>query len=220
MKRLQNAHARLLIATVVGILASPLTSTALFLQQDAIDTEVAPVDMIERARDDQLRLRAQRRAYWRAIEQYQRARKQGVDAEKPDFNTLDTWQAPEEGVEAVYSAAPMVDSASTAELSTQDRALLRRYTRARSCPDSLKNFRVPGFYELCLRLVGEKASVNPVQGLLNHEAYLRRANTATPQQTSDFKLRLKMLDEALNGTRRDSGVLPGRPTNCVYNTNC
>jgi hypothetical protein len=54
--------------------------------------------------------------------------------------------------------------AAAPDLSSRDRLLLRRYTHARKCPPTLADY-LPGFYELCLSLVGEGVSSDPIRGI-------------------------------------------------------
>lgn len=208
-----------MLALLVGIVAVPVTSTALFLQQSAVDTlELEPQSLRDAALGDRSRLRAQRRLYWQAIEQSQR----NENFERPDFNDPSTY-------ERVHGSAPeaeasddvtTVTSLTTNRLETHDRALLRRYTRAGFCPEGLKTFPITGFYELCVNLVGESVKEAPATGLLNHKAYLRQRFKGSAPEISGFKLRMQMMDEARNGYRRDPGQLPMRPTYCVMNPDC
>ncbi len=228
MQRLPNANYRLVMALVVGVIAVPMTSTALFLNQKAVDglDDTSATDLRIRAMEDRRRVRAEGRSYWRAMEQFQRAEDAGVNAVKPDRNNLDSidkalhQDTGEE--EPTHAAAPAVTSLLTEELKTHDRALLRRYTRARSCPEGLKDFRVPGFFDLCNAIVGAGASPQPITGLLNHNAYIYgKLRGAAPDAATGFKLRMQMLQQANDSSRRrDGGVLPGRPTTCVHNLDC
>ncbi|MBT7337283.1 hypothetical protein HN801_01090 [Candidatus Peregrinibacteria bacterium] len=228
MQRLPNANYRLVIALVVGVIAVPMTSTALFLNQKAVDglDDTSATDLRIRAMEDRRRVRAEGRAYWRAMEQFQRAEDAGLEAKKPDRNNLDSiddalnQNTGEE--EAVHEAAPAVTSLETRTLKTHDRALLRRYTRARSCPEGLKDFRVPGFYDLCNAIVGAGVSPQPIRGLLNHNAYIYgKLRGSAPNAVKGFKLRMQMLQQANDSTRRrDGGNIPGRPTTCAANPDC
>jgi len=227
MKRLPHATQRLVMALAVGVIAVPMTSTALFINQKAVDglDDVNATDLRTKAIEDRRRIRAEGRSYWRAMEQFQRAEDAGFDAVKPDRNNLDSIDEAlhqDIGEEAVHSAAPAVSSLETEDLLSQDRALLRRYTRARSCPDALKNFRILGFYELCNSIVGEGASPEPITGLLNHNAYMYgKLRGSAPDAVQGFKLRMQMLQQANDTTRRrDGGVVPSRPTTCANNPDC
>ena len=228
-----------MLALLVGVTAVPITTTGLFIQQQVFDDTLTGTDLRQRALEDRRRLRGQRRMYWQAIEQYQKKRKAGEEVEKPDVNDptflkknvlVDTERSVEdssgakESEDAKDEVAPAVtkEEALTAkELNTQDRGLLRRYTRAGFCPESLKSFRIQGFYGLCRALVGESVKAEPVVGLLNHNAYLYKKFRSSAPKTTGFKLRMQMVEEANDrGTRRAGGATPGRPTTCVMNPNC
>lgn len=101
--------------------------------------------------------------------------------------------APEEdAVEEAHAAAPSVSSLETEDLSDRDRLLLRRYERARTCPMTLKNY-LPGFYELCLSLVGKSAAPEPIRGMLNDLANLKQKRAA-PKPT--LNLRREIFEKA------------------------
>lgn len=212
-----------MLALLVGIVAVPLTSTALFIGGEALETlDIDPNTIQRSALEDRSRIRAQTRLYWRAVEMYQQKREQGIDVTKPEFNDPSSY-------ERVHSAAPdvvevdlpdTVTSLTTDQLETQDRALLRRYTRAGFCPESLKDFRIPGFYDLCTSIVGIAVKSDPVRGLLNHNAYLHQALRSAAPSISPFKLRMQMMDEAMNGTKRTAPDRRMRPTVCVMNPDC
>lgn len=217
-------HQRLVLALLVGVVAVPITSTALFVNQEALSDDISVEDLRVKALEDRVRLRAQRRAYTNAIDEFQEKKAAGIDVVKPDINNpasvQDVFDAK---AEEVHGSAPdTVSSLTTDQLETHDRALLRRYTRAGFCPDVLKNFYIDGFYQLCLALVGEGVKKEPVTGLLNHSAYIKRTLHGAPTDgLAGFKLRMKMIQQANDSTRRrDGGVLPGRPTVCVMNPDC
>lgn len=222
MKHLSHVH-RLILALLVGIVAVPMTSTALFMHQSVLERlDTDPTNIRRSALEDRSRIRAQTRLYWNAVKMFQDKKEQGIDVEKPDFNDLDS-------IENVHSAAPevvpvaeesAVTSLTTDQLASHDRALLRRYTRAGFCPESLKSFYIDGFYELCTSLVGLAVKSNPVTGFLNHNAYLHQALRSAAPTLSPFKLRMQMMDQALRGSKRDSGQRHGRPTVCVMNQDC
>lgn len=212
---------------MVGIISVPLTSTALFLNSDSVHQEGVSVEGIrEQALSDRRKLRAQRRLYWQAIEQFQNARRAGdEDAAKPDINALypgapaKTEEKNTDSDESVPDEEPTVSSLSTRDLQPQDRLLLRRYTRAGSCPEGLKDFRIPGFYDLCTSIVGEGVSRKPVVGFLNHNAHLRQS-LRPAADVSPMKMRLLMLQQALESNKRDSGRMPMRPSVCKANPRC
>lgn len=226
MKQFGTIQQRVMIAILVGIVSVPLTSTALFIQQEVLErTDISGETLRSRAMDDRRRLRAQRRIYWQAVEEFQEKSEEGIDVEMPDFNNIESIQNvfdAKKEEEEVHAAAPAVSSLTTDELEVHDRALLRRYTRAHFCPESLKGFEIEGFYELCLSIVGAGVKAEPVTGLLNHSAYIIREKIKeSAPDISPFKLRMQMLQQANDSdNRRDGGVMPGRPTTCVMNPFC
>ena len=220
MKRHPYATHRLMLALLVGIVAVPVTSTALFIRQEIAPVDVSAEELRNSAIGDRSRLRAQRRLYWQVMERMESGK---VDIEKPYINDTEALEnAMIDPVEEVIHAAPPVETTLTSrQLNPQDRGLLRRYTRAGFCPEGLKDFRVPGFYELCLLLAGAKVKAEPVMGLLNHNAYFYRTLRSSAPNIGAFKMRMQMIQEAGDrNNRRDSGVLPGRPTTCVMNLDC
>lgn len=203
MKRLPNATQRVLMALVIGVVAVPVSTPAVFINHTAIgeSRDISSVQDME----DRRSARAKQRSSWRIAEQVKRAEDVAQD-------TLHA-AASEEG-------SP-VTSLSTDALTSEDRAMLRRYTRAHTCPLSLKNSPIPGFYRLCLSVVGEDASSDAIQGFINHDAYLHQASHTSTTDVSAFKLRMQMLEQATDSTRRrDGGSVPGRPTTCSSNPNC
>lgn len=105
--------------------------------------------------------REQRRLYSRAIEACRDRRQQGqvLDCTTIKFNDPTTFVP--FLTEAVPSIVPSGEVSHTAApeltvqaLSEQDRSTLRRYQRGGSCPATLKDY-LPGFYELCQRVVQE-----------------------------------------------------------------
>ncbi|MDA1292958.1 MAG: hypothetical protein O3A81_04230 [bacterium] len=220
MRRHPFATHRLMMGLLVGIIAVPITSTALFIRQDIQPQDISIEEIRESALGDRSRLRAQRRLYWQVIERMESG---NITIQKPDINdTATLHNAMEDPVEEVVEVAPPEETTLTSRnLNTQDRGLLRRYTRAGFCPDSLQSFRIPGFYQLCVALVGSSVKKEPVVGLLNHNAALYRTLRPSAPNVGGFKMRMQMLQEARDSSnRRDSGVLPSRPTTCVMNMDC
>lgn len=108
--------------------------------------------------------REQRRLYSRAIETCRDRRQDGqvVDCTAIKINNPSTFRPfLVEAVASIPSIAGAVHTAAPAltveMLSEHDRSQLRRYDRAGSCPASLKEY-LPGFYELCLRVMEETQS--------------------------------------------------------------
>ena len=90
-------------------------------------------------------------------------------------------------------------------ISKEDKALLRRYEKAKYCPESLKTY-ASGFYELCVALTGEKRVLSPRTGILNDLARLKSKQNVLPKTLNS---RLEMLRQAREGTKRES-VTPMR----------
>ena len=89
-------------------------------------------------------------------------------------------------------------------VSKEDGALLRRYERAKYCPESLKTY-AAGFYELCISLTGKQRVLTPRTGILNDLVRLKSKSTLPNTLNS----RLEMLRQARDGTKRDA-VTPMR----------
>lgn len=220
MQRLPNVHQRLVLALLVGIVAVPITSTALFINQTVAPVDVSAEDIRQSAIGDRSRLRAQRRMYWQVMERMEAGE---IDINKPDINDTDALQEALDYEEEVVKEEENAEeiTLTARELNTQDRGLLRRYTRAGFCPEGLKNFRIPGFYGLCVSLVGAAVKSEPVVGLLNHNANLYRTLRGSAPDVSGFKLRMQMIEQANNrDTRRDDTTGPARPKVCIMNPTC
>lgn len=105
--------------------------------------------------------REQRRLYSRAIEECRDRRQDGqvLDCTTIKINDPTTFvpflteavPSPVLPGEATHAAAPEL---TVQALSEQDRSNLRRYQRGGACPATLKDY-LPGFYELCQRVVQE-----------------------------------------------------------------
>lgn len=100
----------------------------------------------------------------------------------------------------------------TREFPEQEKRLLRLYVRAGYCPESLRKSFISGLLELCLRLAGPKATTEPVQGLLNEQAALRRLRYRPAVDGGEFlpprslMLRLKVQEDAKKVTDREMQV--------------
>ena len=185
-----------------------------------------------RAMQDRARDRLQQRQYWDAMEVYQNLLRDGVeDIEPPDVNDYQSimeylkWDDKQVAAsERVHAAAEdeesvvevvdeEVEDIPTSSLMVEDlgmeqRHLLRRYERANNCPETLRNYWLNGFYELCLS-VTKAPTTEPRRGLLNVMEWLR-GRTAAPAPT--MKLRMQMLKQALDRSNRRESTEPGRPT--------
>ena len=212
---------RVVTVALLGVMTIPVAAQRLTGQVVVDDTRYA----IFRSQDDEglhpngedirqdvlsyrSTLRAQRRAYSRAIDRCRDRLRDGEDIVCPDFNDPDSYgvdqpvhaAAPEEKVEV--RRAPSSSSNNRAvvrKLSTEDRELLRTYTRAGYCSTVIGEY----LYNLCRSIVGENDASTP-RGFINDNVYLHGLNRA-PRPT--LKLRLQMMDEAISGIRgRRTGV--------------
>ena len=211
-----------MLALLVGIVAVPVTSTAIFIEQQATDTmRLSPMELYHKAADDRRRVRAQLRIYWNAIEQFQHKQEQGIDVTKPDINDPDSIDQVFSATKKTAEDTTTVTSTATDKLDEKDRLFLKRYTRAGFCPETLKKTFGTGFYRLCVSMVGGAARSKPITGFINENVYIRRSLRGSAPDLPPFQLRMRMLQEAMDpSTRRDGGVLPGRPTVCVMNPEC
>ncbi|PIQ76028.1 hypothetical protein COU78_03640 [Candidatus Peregrinibacteria bacterium CG10_big_fil_rev_8_21_14_0_10_49_24] len=151
-------------------------------------------------------LKAQKRAYTRAVERCRDRLRDGEEIECPDFNDTDSYDftapathaaAPEPAAEDSEEArsAPNVSSRSVVrQLTTAEREQLRTYTRAGYCSKVLSDI----LYDLCIAIVGDDAADTIPIGIINDNVYLHGKNAAPP---TSLKLRLQMMDEAISGIR-------------------
>ncbi|MEK7590926.1 MAG: hypothetical protein AAB489_01830 [Patescibacteria group bacterium] len=210
-----NVHGlvSLCLALLVGFVAIPLTTEALFRSQhdDGTKFEAGVPDVMEIARQYHQEVQNKRHDYYEAMEMYRERLKDGEkDLPKPDVNnqtTVDFYFGRATLEEAVHAASPKaaVKDATTAVLanetiSKEDRALLRRYERAGYCPESLKNY-VAGFYDLCTSLAGRKLRSAPRTGILNDLVRIKSARNVLPKTLDS---RLEMLRQAREGSKRES----------------
>lgn len=210
------SHSRLVTVALVAVLATPLAVEVF------TGTGGEPgllTSSIMQARENALQGRAsarrKQRQYWMAIEAFQMRVREGEQGLVPpninDYNSILEYlgEGEEEAPPEVERAsAPQTSSMDSQSLSDSDRLLLRRYSRANSCPESLKNY-IPGFYELCLSVTRD-ASPEPRVGLINENVQLHSKVSPPP---ATLKLRLQMLQEAYDRTGcRTDGSMPLRPT--------
>lgn len=213
MKRLPHANGRIVIALLASIVALPLSTTALLMSAPENQRTTMTEQTNAQSVSDRAKLRAEERRQWNAVEEFQRANAVKNNAVKPsaDRDPADAADASSDGSD--------LSSVTTDSLTAAERAFLRTYTRAGSCPESLKLYPV-GLYEMCIAIVGSGAADALPSGLLSHTAYLHRTLQKFAPDVPKMTLRLKMLQEALNGTKRDGGAVPGRPINCVNDPTC
>lgn len=144
------------IALLAGIIALPGSELSAVSRSQA-DAGYS----IEDLRAHRVDWREQRRFYSRAIEACRDRRQQGqtLDCTSIKINDPATFvpfltDAVPSAVfpeETSHAAAPRL---TVETLSERDRSHLRRYQRVGSCPATLKDY-LPGFYELCKRVVEE-----------------------------------------------------------------
>lgn len=190
------------LVMILGIMVLPVGSMARVILPSAT-TGVSAEDIEKQALYERVRLRAEQRMHWSAIEDYnkQQEAEEGASTGDPLLDGEVTLQRP----------ATVTGITGTENIDPQGRALLRRYARAGYCPDSLKRSSIPNFYEMCRKLVGEDASPTFTKGFLNDSIKVRRAvdNLSIPQ----FKLRMQMLEQARDSSnRREDGNTYLRPS--------
>ena len=164
-----------------------------------------------------------RRAYSDAMAYYLELVKQGKeDAKKPDINDpmsfkdfidreeiADVTRRELRLTKPAHASAPDNGKLGKDELDSRQRSLLRSYTRTGSCPRSMENV-VPGFFRLCLSIVGQGATRSLPIGYGNDLQTVR--SVGTTKQPATLKLRLLMLEQAKHGTHGAAGTGPLRPT--------
>lgn len=204
--------ARVLTAALLGVMIVPIATQdvlqgsivreegnyAIFRSIDDDGMNFNGEDIRQDVLNYQTTLRAQRRAYTRAVERCRDRRRDGEDIECPEFNDPDSYGVEVE--EPVHAAAkePEVRSAPSSrtlirKLSNSERELLRTYTRAGFCSGTLSEY----LYALCRSIVGDEDVEMPT-GIINDNVYLH-SRYATPRPT--LKLRLQMMNEAISGSR-------------------
>ncbi|MBU0458923.1 hypothetical protein KJ652_03100 [Patescibacteria group bacterium] len=235
-KKLKISRTRLITATLLVVISAPLAANLISKVPQDEDMEGSAFDIMdaeerttvrETALVDKVRLRKQRREYWQAMKMFQHRTKAGEeDLVPPDMNDYEsiTWYlsgekveieieevrpaapAPEPVVEVVPE--PKTSSLTTDELGEKERHLLRRYMNANNCPETLKDYSLEGFYELCLSVTKAPTTL-PRQGLSNPIQWLNRDKV---NYIPTMKLRMQMLEQALDRSNRRESVVPGRPT--------
>ncbi|MBU0767117.1 hypothetical protein KKF55_05075 [Patescibacteria group bacterium] len=236
-----HAQSKLIVTMLMGILTAPLAANIFLTDREEagnLSSSIVDVkDAVSMRRDtaraiqDRTRDRLQQRQYWSAMKVYQNMLRDGVEGmTPPDVNDYQSILLYLEGDKNVAAASELVHSAAEDEdvieevveeevediptsslmvedLGMEQRHLLRRYERANNCPESLKNYWLEGFYELCLS-VTKAPTTEPRRGLMNVMEWLRGRNAA-PAPT--MKLRMQMLEQALDRSNRRESEEPGRP---------
>lgn len=214
-----HAHvSRALIAALIGVVAIPTAMTGLFQSVDDDGINVVPVmDLRQSALEDASRVRYIRRNYWRAVDIYNELVRIGAEDLVPpsiyDLDSINYYLDPKNfsGVDGaddiVHAAAPIEEgdgeivilSDAEAEynaLPEMYRDLLDGYMTTSRCPGSLRQFHLAGFYDLCKRLLDERAATN-VNNLLQRSAYLRGFQPVGYAPLRNLRNRLENLQESL-----------------------
>ncbi|MBI3336407.1 hypothetical protein HYZ98_02470 [Candidatus Peregrinibacteria bacterium] len=215
----------LTVLMVVAVVVVPLTTRALFRSQDEDGKESEGLgDFRPVVLEHQQQRRVQRRLYSNAVDRCARdaalatsdafcavyseavdrclgERRFGIDYHCPDINDPKLWDAFIDNLhtdEPAHAAAPAEPTLQKESLEPNEKALLRRYRRARVCPESLKQY-LPGFYELCISLVAKEEPPAMREGMLNDLATVKMRGAA-PEAT--LKLRQAQWKE-FGGLRPD-----------------
>ena len=220
-----KSNRKLITAVLLMIMSAPLAADLIMagknggeVKSDLLDTANLESKTPERtaAIKDRARFRKQTREFWQAMKDYQHRTNAGEKGLTPpdinDYQSILFYTKGEEskaGEEAdLKSSAPQASSLTTDDLGEKERHLLRRYQKANSCPDTLKSYGLEGFYELCLT-VTKNPTGEARQGLLNPQQWISEQKDIKP---ATLKLRLEMLDQALDRSNRRESTKPGRPT--------
>lgn len=205
-KHTQHNRSIRTVALLLGIVMAIPLVTQLFMSEPSVKTAElvslfnADIEAIrQQALEDRDRVRAQRRAYTRAMERCRDRLAKGEKVVCPNINDASTFK-----LQNTHEAAPVevqkdtvkrsANHYSVQQLSTQERRILRSYTRANFCSKAAGVL----LYNLCMDIVGDSNNQAP-RGLENDNVQLHKRNTAGP---ATLKLRLQMIDEAISGTKR------------------
>ena len=216
---------RVLAASLLGAMTIPVATQrlvvgqviraegdyAIFYSQDDDGRYSHGQDIREDVIKYQSVVRAKRRAYTRAIDRCRDRLRDGEEIECPDINDTEAYNFDEPAHAAAVvkpsirqpaeenGSRPASARSLIRELSTPERELLRTNTRAGFCKISLGDY----LYDLCRSIVGEEDASLPT-GIINDNVYLHSRNAAP---SASLKLRLKMVEEAVTGSRgRRTGV--------------
>ena len=204
----QKTSVRMCMYGLILVAAVPLSQTSAVFTADE-NTE----SLRDFAKEyHQTNWRARRRAYSRHRDHCRDSKRTNPEYECADFNDAPYRKSRsrvEGSREAVdHPAAPEVKHVT--DLSYRERQMLRRYIRAGVCPDTLINFDVKGFYELCKSMILISEPEDPITGILNDVANSRSKRAAPP---ATLRLRMQMLNQANDQSTRRTGLAkPSRPT--------
>ncbi|MFH0769946.1 MAG: hypothetical protein V1926_01060 [Candidatus Peregrinibacteria bacterium] len=227
---MHRPRTRFVIAALLALLSIPLAGGNLFQWHQSADLGGSVLTVRDQAATDRAMLRRQQRQYWQAIDVYRNQMRDGVKGLVPptvdDYDSIMKYLLDTDHAAAAVSSASSVSSAPRSaerevgsssssavmmrseDLDETQRHLLRNYSKAGTCPESLKNY-VPGFYELCLSVTKDAAKETRV-GLTSDLQWVRQQRTIKP---TSLKFRLEMLQEAYDSTNRRTDLkVPNRPT--------
>jgi len=228
MKKIKfNTRRRAIAASLIVVMSAPLAMNILATIQRNGDLEgtVGDISNMESripnragAIKNRAMQRKQQREYWEAMKLYQYRIRDGEEGLTPpevnDYQSilfyLRNEQIPAQPKEEVHGSAEEkgVSSLQVEDLGEKERHLLRRYQRANNCPSTLANYGLAGFFELC-KSVTKNPTTQSRRGLLNPWQWVNRdKKSAAPT----MKLRMEMLNQALDRSNRKENTSPGRPT--------
>lgn len=202
------------IAALLSIMTVPMaTMHSLSAAASSLPRGIISDEMRERVQEYERDVRERREAYFKAVEDCQaRYRKTKMKEQCPVFNDVSTYidylpknskyrfnlvdDAGTGTGEAVYDMAEK-----QALKEKKERAQLRRYVQMGTCPESLKQYTLSGFYELCKKLVRADNAKAP-RTYLNEKIKLNPEATYKP---ITLKERLEMVRQARDPrTRREN----------------
>lgn len=204
-------HLHLVLALGVGMIAAP-TVTALMRSTDDTGLYFEDVqDQQQRAATHKTSRRQTERNYWDAMDVYRELIEYGIeDLIVPDINNPSSLEIylDEEYVETLVSGHrspdpdpdPSDESALAEEaleaLPEWERDLLQGYKRTGYCPETLKHYHLPGFFQLCEALV-EDSDHSTKQPFRYERARLRGFVPGRTGENQTLKRRLEIIEEAI-----------------------
>lgn len=204
-----RSYATWTVALLVVVTSLPITKDALI----GSNSRESMAAIQKAAKDDSVARRERRHRYYDATELYWERTKRGEeDIPVPNVNdpkTIDFYfEEKHEAAPVPVRVKPSTLQLTINAVSDQDRLLLRRYERAGTCPESLKQY-VEGFYELCVSLADKRLHGAARTGFINDLVRSRTQNKVLPKTLNN---RLEMLRQAKEGTKRTDGTGPSRTT--------
>lgn len=204
-----SSYATLAAALVVAVTTLPIAHDALI----GSNSRESMAEIQKAAKEDSAARRERSRDFYEATRRYLERTKRGEEnipvPKANDPKSVEFYF--EEKHEAAPTPKPKMPSTlqlSVKQVSEQDRLLLRRYERAGTCPESLKEY-IAGFYELCVSLAGKRFHGATRTGIINDLVRSRTQNKVLPKTLNS---RLEMIRQAKEGTKRESGTGPSRTT--------